>query len=108
MGDPAWGLPLRIRWDEGLSLVSGDGALPGCAVPAPGTSLAEALQVDGETARAIDSRGRTGGGVEFVRAGPVDAPRWLRISMVPGAATTIEARVQDVGALLDGAPPLQI
>ncbi len=69
MGDPTWGLPLRIRWDEQLSLVHGDGALPGRPSPAPGTPLAEALVVDAATARALDARGRAGGGVEFVRAG---------------------------------------
>lgn len=106
MGDPAWGLPLHIRWDSGLSLLSGDGVLPGCPPPAPGRSLADVLQVDAATAGAIDARGRAGGGVEFVRSGPADAPRWLRISMVR-EATTIEARVQDLGALLEGAPPLQ-
>ncbi len=108
MGDPAWGLPLHIRWDEGLSLVEGDGALPGCPAPAPGTPLAKALQVDADAARALDARGRAGGGVEFVRAGTPDSSRWLRVSMTPGGATTIEARVQDLGALLEGAPPLQI
>ncbi len=107
MGDPAWGLPLHIRWDEGLSLVEGDGALPGCPAPVPGTPLATALQVDAATARALDARGRAGGGVDFVRAGTPDSPRWLRVSMTPGGAT-IEARVQDLGALLEGAPPLQI
>ena len=106
MGDPTWGLPLHIRWDESLSLVHGDGALPGCASPSPGTPLAEALMVDAATARAIDARGRAGGGVEFVRVG-ADSPRWLRVSVAPAGAV-VEARVHDLGALLEGAPPLQI
>jgi len=108
MDDPAWSLPLRIRWDQGLSLVHGDGALPGCPAPAAGTSLAEALQVDAATARAIDARARAGGGVEFVRTGSADVSRWLRVSTVPGGGSTIDARVLDVGALLEGAPPLQL
>lgn len=107
MGDPTWGLPLRIRWDEQLSLVQSDGALPGRPSPAPGTPLAEALLVDAATARAVDARGRAGGGVEFVRAGSPDSPRWLRVSVEPRGATT-EARVHDLGSLLEGAPPLQI
>ncbi|HET6981136.1 MAG TPA: histidine kinase dimerization/phospho-acceptor domain-containing protein [Myxococcaceae bacterium] len=109
MGDPAWGLPLHIRWDEGLSLVTGDGALPGCPEPTPGMSLAVALGVDPATARTLHERARQGGGVEFIRssAGPGETPRWLRVAVRP-AGTAMEARVNDLGALLEGAPPLQI
>ncbi|HEY1907682.1 MAG TPA: hypothetical protein VGG91_16665, partial [Myxococcaceae bacterium] len=64
MGDPAWGLPLHIHWDEGLSLLTGDGALPGCPAPTPGMPVAEALGVDPATARALHERARRGGGVE--------------------------------------------
>jgi len=107
MGDPAWALPLHIRWDQGLSLVHGDGELPGCPPPSPGMSLAEALGVDAGTARALDDRARAGGGVEFVQTGAPPSPRWLRVSVAPGGATA-EARVHDLGLLLDGGPPLQI
>jgi signal transduction histidine kinase len=109
MGDPAWGLPLHIHWDEGLSLVSGDGTLPGCPPPTPGMSLAEALHVDPATARALDERARRGGGVEFIRGSgnPGEAARWLRVGLAPAGAG-MEARVHDLGALLEGAPPLQI
>ncbi len=109
MADPAWSLPLRIRWDEELSLVSGDGALPGCPAPAPGMPLTEALGVDPATARALDTRARSGAGVEYVRAAPPSggSPRWLRVGMEP-TGRGVEARVHDLGALLDGAPPLQI
>jgi len=109
MADPAWSLPLRIRWDEELFLVTGDGALPGCPVPAPGMPLSEALGVDAATASALDARGRRGGGVEFVRTstGPTGVPRWLRVGVAPAGAA-VEARVHDLGPLLEGAPPLQI
>ena len=109
MGDPAWGLPLHIRWDEGLSLLTGDGVLPGCPAPTPGMSLAVALGLDPGTARALHERARRGSGVEFVRASvnPGEAPRWLRVGVQP-AGTGVEAHVQDLGALLEGAPPLQI
>ncbi|HZJ55404.1 MAG TPA: histidine kinase dimerization/phospho-acceptor domain-containing protein [Myxococcaceae bacterium] len=109
MGDPAWSLPLRIRWDEELSLLTGDGALPGCPPPAPGMAVATALGVDAATARALDTRAREGGGVEFVRTGPDPAgtARWLRVGMETGGRT-VEARVHDLGTLLEGAPPLQI
>jgi len=109
MADPAWSLPLRIRWDEGLSLVTGDGALPGCPEPAPGMSLAEALGVDSATARALDVRARHGAELEFVRTVPAPGgtPRWLRVGM-KSAGTAVEARVHDLGALLESAPPLQI
>jgi len=108
MGDPAWGLPLHIRWDEQLSLVNGDGSLPGCPPPEPGMPLTQVLGVDAETARTLDARGRQAGGVEFVRTtGGSSAPRWLRVSLVPDG-TTIEARVYDLGVFLEGAPPLQI
>ncbi len=109
MADPAWSLPLHIRWDEGLSLVAGDGALPGCPAPTPGMPLSEALGVDLATAQALDARGRRGGGVEFVRTGSGSAgtPRWLRVGVAPAGAA-VEARVHDLGPLLEGAPPLQI
>ena len=110
MGDPAWGLPLHIRWDEQLSLVNGNGTLPGCPPPVPGMPLTEVLGVDAETARALDARGRQVSSVEFVRAGATSgsgSARWLRVGLVPDGAT-IEARVYDLGALLEGAPPLQI
>ncbi|HZX44031.1 MAG TPA: histidine kinase dimerization/phospho-acceptor domain-containing protein [Myxococcaceae bacterium] len=92
-----------------MSLVNGDGALPGCPPPAPGMPLWEALGVDAATAQALDGRGRRGGGVEFVRisAGPAGTPRWLRVSVAP-TGTGVEARVHDLGLLLEGAPPLQI
>ncbi len=109
MADPAWSLPLRIRWDEELSLLDGDGVLPGCPPPVPGMALATALGLDAATARALDGRARQGGGVEFVRiaADSAGTPRWLRVGMeVAGGA--VEARVHDLGALLEGAPPLQI
>ena len=109
MADPAWSLPLCIRWDEELSLLTGDGALPGCPPPAPGMPVAVALGVDAGTARALDARARRGGGVEFVRTapGPAGTPRWLRVGMET-TGSAVEARVHDVGALLEGAPPLQI
>ena len=109
MGDPAWSLPLRIRWDEGLSLLATDGALPGCPPPAPGMTLAEALGIDPGTARALDARARKGGGVEFVRTAPAPGgtPRWLRVGIAP-EGKAVEARVHDLGLLLEGAPPLQI
>lgn len=107
MGDPAWSLPLHITWDERLSLVHGDGALPGCPPPAPGTPLTAALGVDRSTAEMLDARGRAGEAVEFVRAGPPDAPRWLRVSLAPRSGA-VEARVHDLSQLLEGAPPLQI
>jgi two-component system, NtrC family, sensor histidine kinase HydH len=108
MVDPAWSLPLRIRWDEGLSLVTGDGALPGCPEPEPGMPLAEALGVDPPTAQALDARARHGAGVEFVRSVPPGhTPRWLRVAM-EATGRAVEARVHDLGALLEGAPPLQI
>ncbi|HZW89592.1 MAG TPA: histidine kinase dimerization/phospho-acceptor domain-containing protein [Myxococcaceae bacterium] len=109
MVDPAWSLPLRIRWDEGLSLVTGDGALPGCPQPEPGMPLAEALGIDPALAGALDARARHGSTLEFVRslAVPGGTPRWLRVGMGT-AGTAVEARVHDLGALLDGAPPLQI
>jgi signal transduction histidine kinase len=107
MGDPAWSLPLHIRWDDSLSLVGGDGALPGCPPAVPGMPLAEALGVDPAAASALDERARQGGGVEFVRAGPPGSTRWLRVSVAPRGASR-EARVHDLGALLEGGPPLQI
>ena len=109
MSDPAWSMPLRIRWDEGLSLLSGDGALPDCPPPAGGMPVAEALGVDPATARGLDARARRGGGVEFVRTapGPAGTTRWLRVGLEQDGAA-VEARVNDLGALLDGAPPLQI
>ncbi|HUM09949.1 MAG TPA: histidine kinase dimerization/phospho-acceptor domain-containing protein [Myxococcaceae bacterium] len=109
MADPAWSLPLCIRWDEGLSLVTGDGALPGCPAPTPGMPVSEVLGVDAATARALDACARKGGGVEFVRtsSGPSSMPRWLRVG-VALAGAAVEARVHDLGLLLDGAPPLQI
>jgi two-component system, NtrC family, sensor histidine kinase HydH len=110
MGDPAWELPLHIRWDERLSVVNGDGTLPGCPPPAPGMPVAEVLGVDAGTARALDARGRRAGGVEFVRTGVPDgssSPRWLRIALAPDG-TRVEARAYDLGVLLEGAPPLQI
>jgi signal transduction histidine kinase len=109
MVDPAWSLPLRIRWDEGLSLVTGDGALPGCPQPEPGMPLAEALGIDPALAGALDARARHGSTLEFVRslAVPGGTPRWLRVGMET-SGTAVEARVHDLGALLDGAPPLQI
>jgi two-component system, NtrC family, sensor histidine kinase HydH len=109
MADPAWSLPLRIRWDEELSLVHGDGALPGCPEPAPGMSLAEALSVAPATARALDARARHGAGVEYIRTlpAPGGTPRWLRVGMEP-TGRGVEARVHDLEALLEGAPPLQI
>jgi len=109
MADPAWSLPLRIRWDEELSLLSGDGALPGCPPPRPGMPVALALGIDAGAAHALDVRARQGGAVEFVRTapGPTGMTRWLRVGMeIDGEA--VEARIHDVGALLDGAPPLQI
>src|SRR5215470_1536083 len=109
MVDPAWSLPLRIRWDERLSLVTGDGALPGCPQPEPGMPLAEALGIDPALAGALDARARHGSTLEFVRslAVPGGTPRWLRVGMGT-AGTAVEARVHDLGVLLDGAPPLQI
>jgi signal transduction histidine kinase len=109
MADPAWGLPLHIRWDEGLSLLKGDGALPGCPEPVAGMPLAEALGIDRDAARALDARARSGAGIEFVRTLPVPGgnPRWLRVGM-ESTGTAVEARVHDLGALLEGAPPLQI
>jgi two-component system, NtrC family, sensor histidine kinase HydH len=109
MADPAWSLPLRIRWDEELSLLDGDGALPGCPPPVPGMPVALALGVDGGAARALDARARQGVGVDFVRtaAGPTGTTRWLRVGMET-TGNTVAARVHDVGALLEGAPPLQI
>ena len=109
MADTAWSLPLRIRWDEGLSLLTGDGALPGCPEPAPGVPLAEALGVDPATARVLDARARHGSELEFVRTVPAPGgtPRWLRVGM-KSAGAAVEAHVHDLGALLEGAPPLQI
>jgi len=109
MADPAWSVPLRIRWDEGLSLLTGDGALPGCPEPSVGMPLAEALGIDPAAARALDARARHGHGVEFVRTVPAPGgtSRWLRVGM-EAAGTAVEARVHDLGALLEGAPPLQI
>ncbi len=105
--DPAWSLPLHIRWDEQLSLVHGDGALPGCPRPEAGMPLAEALGVDDATARALHTRGRGGGGVEFVRASAPGGFRWLRVSLTP-EGQAVEARVNDLSVLLEGAPPVQI
>ena len=109
MADPAWGLPLHIRWNEELSLLKGDGALPGCPEPVAGMPLAEALGIDPDAARALDARARSGSGIEFVRTLPVPGgnPRWLRLGM-ESTGTAVEARVHDLGALLEGAPPLQI
>jgi signal transduction histidine kinase len=109
MADPAWSLPLHIRWDEKLSLLKGDGVLPGCPEPAPGMPLAEALGIDPDAARALDARARSGAGTEFLRTLPASggAPRWLRVGM-QRTGSAVEARVHDLGALLDGAPPLQI
>jgi signal transduction histidine kinase len=109
MADLAWRMPLHIRWDEELSLMTGDGALPGCPAPSPGMPLWEVLGVDAATARALDARGRQGGGVEFLRTsgGPGGTPRWLRVGVAPTGAA-VEARVHDLGLLLEGAPPLQV
>ena len=109
MADRAWGLPLRIRWNETLSLLAGDGALPDCPEPSPGMPLADALGVDPATAQALDARARAGGGIEFVRTHPAPGgtARWLRVGM-ERTGTAVEARVHDLGALLEGAPPLQI
>ena len=89
--------------------MNGDGALPGCPQPAPGMPLAEALGVEPATARALDARARHGAGVEYVRAlpAPGGTPRWLRVGMAP-TGRGVEARVHDLDALLEGAPPLQI
>src|SRR4029079_6175208 len=101
MADSAWSLPLRIRWDEELSLVSGDGALPGCPVPAPGMPLTEALGGDPATDPALGARARTGAAVEYVRTVPPSggAPRWLRVGMEP-TGQGVEA-----GGYAPGAPP---
>jgi two-component system, NtrC family, sensor histidine kinase HydH len=109
MADPAWSLPLRICWDETPSLVTGEGALPGCPGPVAGMPVAQALGVDPAVARALDTRARAGGGVEFVRTVPAPGgtARWLRVGMEP-AENGVEARVHDLGAVLEGAPPLQI
>jgi signal transduction histidine kinase len=109
MADPAWSLPLCICWDEGLSLVTGDGALPGCPEPVPGMPLAEALGLDPVMARTLDERARQGSKVEFVRnvAASGATPRWLRVGMAPDGRA-VQARVHDLGALLEGAPPLQL
>ena len=109
MSDPAWSMPLRIRWDERLSLLGGDGALPGCPAPTEGMPLADALGIDASTARALDARARDGTGVEYVRIVPEagGTPRWLRVGLEP-TGRGVEARVHDLGVLLDGAPPLQI
>ncbi|HET9157377.1 MAG TPA: histidine kinase dimerization/phospho-acceptor domain-containing protein [Myxococcaceae bacterium] len=109
MADPASGLPLRIRWNEELSLMTGDGALPGCPEPRAGMPLAEALGVDPATAEALDARARRGAGIEFIRTSPApgSSPRWLRVGMEM-TGTSVDARIHDLGALLEGAPPLQI
>ncbi len=108
MGDPAWGLPLHIRWDEGLSLVDGDGALPGCPAPARGrrwprrsrwTPPLPARSTRGAAPAAAWSSCAAGTPDDAPLAPGVDRPR---------RDDTVEARVQDLGALLEGAPPLQI
>src|SRR5215469_2676458 len=98
MGDAARSIPLHIRWDEGLSLVHGEGTLPGCPAPRVGMPLTEALGVDAPAARALDQAGRSGGKVEFVRAGPSSSPRWLRIHLAH-RGPTVEAGVHDLNAL---------
>jgi len=103
----SWERPLHIVWNEGLELVHGEGALPGCPPPVAGLPVLRALGVDETTARALDARAREGGGVEFVRAGDPAAPRWLRVRLQRNGEG-VEARVVDLGALLEGAPPLQI
>jgi two-component system, NtrC family, sensor histidine kinase HydH len=107
MDASVWERPLHIAWDETLTLVHGDGALPGCPAPRAGMRLSTALGVDLPTARALDTRARERGGVEFVRAGEPTAPRWLRVSLGRSSGG-VEAWVLDLGVLLEGAPPLQI
>jgi signal transduction histidine kinase len=107
MGVSACDLPLQLAWDEGLTLVGVEGAFPDGSRPRTGMALAEALRVDPGAARALDHRARDGGGVEFVRSGVAGERRWLRLSLEP-AGTVARARVLDLDALLEGAPPLQI
>jgi two-component system, NtrC family, sensor histidine kinase HydH len=107
MGVSACDLPLQLAWDEALALVGVEGAFPDGSRPRTGMPLAEALRVDARAARALDQRARDGGGVEFVRSGAAGERRWLRLSL-DAAGTVARARVLDLDALLDGAPPLQI
>jgi hypothetical protein len=62
MADPAWSLPLRIRWDEELSLLDGDGALPGCPPPIPGMRWrSRSASTRGAPARSTPARARAAG-----------------------------------------------
>jgi two-component system sensor histidine kinase HydH len=107
MGAAGCDVPLVLAWDERLLLVEAQGALPPRAPPSPGTPLAEALDIDPERASALDARARAAGGVEFLRLGSGPEGRWLRLSLgVQGRLA--RARVLDLDALLEGAPPVQI
>jgi two-component system, NtrC family, sensor histidine kinase HydH len=107
MGAAGCDVPLVLAWDERLLLVEAQGALPGRPPPSPGRPLAEALDVEAERASALDARARGGGGVEFLRLGSGPEGRWLRLSLdVQGQLA--RARVLDLDALLEGAPPVQI
>ena len=107
MGVLACDLPLQLAWDEGLALVGVEGSFADGSRPRTGMPLAEALGVEPGAARALDHRARDGGGVEFVRSAVAGERRWLRLSL-EAAGAVARARVLDLDALLEGAPPLQI
>jgi signal transduction histidine kinase len=108
MGADGADMPLVLTWDERLLLVEAQGALPTRTPGRPGTPLAEALGISLDQAQALDARARAGGGVEFVRAGSGAEGRcWLRVSLGTQGRLA-RARVLDLDALLDKAPPVQI
>ena len=107
MGASACDLPLQLSWDEGLALVAVEGAFADGSRPRTGMGLSDALGLEPRAAQALDRRARDGGGVEFVRSAIGGERRWLRLSL-DLAGTLAHARVLDLDALLEGAPPLQI
>jgi two-component system sensor histidine kinase HydH len=73
----------------------------------PGEPVHAALAVDQDQARDLDQRARTGGGVEFLRAGTGDAAGWVRLSL-HSAGSVRHAWALDLDAVLYQAPPVQI
>lgn len=102
---------LQLTWasDRRILRVDGDSAAILRARPEEivGRALEEVLGISARAAQALDARARSTGGVEFIDATHASGRQWLRVTLgtVDGEAA---AGIQDLHALLIGAPPLQI